>query len=205
MYYVIAALIGYLLGCSNLAWFLAKLKGVDLKSKGSGNPGTSNAVILMGWKLGVLVGIHDIGKSIIAVLIARYLLPVDTVSIEATAGVAAVIGHIFPFYLKFKGGKGFASFVGLMIALVDIRVTLIIVALIIVITIVTDYLVVATTITVVSLPVYMAFAQYGWIPILIVCLATAVIIFKHRKNYVRIWNRTEIGLRSTIKGEHRVK
>ena len=60
MYYVIAVLIGYLLGCSNLAWLLAKIKGVDLTSKGSGNPGTSNAVILMGWKLGVLVGIHDI-------------------------------------------------------------------------------------------------------------------------------------------------
>ena len=204
MYYVIAVLIGYLLGCSNLAWLLAKIKGVDLSSKGSGNPGTSNAVILMGWKLGVLVGIHDIGKSIVAVLIARFLLP-DMVGIEEAAGVAAVIGHIFPFYLKFKGGKGFASFVGLIIALVDIRVTLIIVALIIVITIVTDYLVVATTTTVISLPVYMAFAQYGWIPVLIVCLATCVIIFKHRKNYVRIWNRTEIGLRSTIKGEHRVK
>lgn len=205
MYYVIAALIGYLLGCSNLAWFLAKMKGVDLSSKGSGNPGTSNAVILMGWKLGVLVGIHDIGKSIIAVLIARFLIPSDDVGLEATAGVAAVIGHIFPFYLKFKGGKGFASFVGLMIALIDIRVTLVIVALIIVITIVTDYLVVATTTTVIALPVYMAIAQYGWIPILIVCLATGVIIFKHRKNYVRIWKRTEIGLRSTIKGEHRVK
>ena len=52
-HYIIAGLIGYLLGCSNLAWFIAKAKNIDLSSKGSGNPGTSNAVILMGWKIGV--------------------------------------------------------------------------------------------------------------------------------------------------------
>ena len=201
-HYIIAILIGYLLGCSNLAWFIAKAKGVDLSSKGSGNPGTSNAVIVMGWKTGVLVGAHDIGKSILAVLLMRVLFP-QTDYIGEVAGVSAVLGHIFPFYLKFKGGKGFASFIGMAIAL-DIRFAVVIVVVIFLVTIIFDYLVIGTTVTVFSLPVYLVFTV-GWVAALIVCVATAVIVYKHRMNYVRIWNRTEIGLRSTLKGEHREK
>ncbi len=201
-HYIIIAVIGYLLGCSNLAWFIAKFKGIDLSAKGSGNPGTSNAVILMGWKTGILVGAHDIGKAILSVLLARLLFP-ETQFVDEVAGVAAVLGHIFPFYLKFKGGKGFASFIGMTIAL-NWQFAVVIVAVIVLVTIVFDYLVVGTTVTVISLPVYMAFTS-SWLGALIVCVATAVIIYKHRMNYVRIWKRTEIGLRSTIKGEHREK
>lgn len=200
--YIIMVLVGYLLGCSNLAWYLSKRKGVDMSAKGSGNPGTSNAVILMGWKAGILVGAHDIGKAMIAVFLAKLLFP-DVDYIAEVAGVASVLGHIFPFYLKFKGGKGFASFIGMTIAL-NWKFAVVIVAVIILVTVVSDYLVVGTTVTVISFPVYVAFTC-GWITALIICLATAVIIFKHRKNYVRIWKRTEIGLRSTIRGEHREK
>lgn len=201
-HYMIAAVIGYLLGCSNLAWYISKIKGIDLAAKGSGNPGTSNAVILMGWKTGVLVGAHDIGKAIIAVVAARLLFP-ETNYIAEVAGVATVLGHVFPFYMKFKGGKGFAAFIGMSIAL-DIKFAIAIVIAIVLVTVIFDYLVIGTTLTVVSLPVYLFFTC-GWIAALIVCLATAVIIFKHRENYVRIYKRTEIGLRSTIKGEHREK
>lgn len=70
MLYIVSALIGYLLGCSNMATYLAALRGVDLKSGGTGNPGASNTLILMGWRAGVLVGVHDIGKAVAAVLLA---------------------------------------------------------------------------------------------------------------------------------------
>lgn len=203
MAYLIVSVIGYLLGCSNLAAIIAKVKGVDLASKGSGNPGTSNAVILMGWRIGVLVGIHDIGKAVLAVVLAKLLFP-NTVGCAEAAGVACVIGHIFPVFMKFKGGKGFASYIGMMVAL-NWKFALVVLAAVVLVTLVFDYLVVGTTLTVISLPAYMAVTSVGWIPVLIICIATAVIIFKHRKNYVRIWKGTEIGLRSTIKGEHRVK
>lgn len=203
MAYLIVFVIGYLLGCSNLAAIIAKVKGVDLASKGSGNPGTSNAVILMGWRIGVLVGIHDIGKAVLAVVLAKLLFP-NTVGCAEAAGVACVIGHIFPMFMKFKGGKGFASYIGMMVAL-NWKFALVVLAAVVLVTLVFDYLVVGTTLTVISLPAYMAVTSVGWIPVLIICIATAVIIFKHRKNYVRIWKGTEIGLRSTIKGEHRVK
>ena len=202
-YYLIFAAAGYLLGCSNLAWFLAKIKGVDLASKGSGNPGTSNAVILMGWRLGILVGAHDIGKALLPVVIAKIIFP-ELPGLAETAGVAAVIGHIFPVFLKFKGGKGFASFVGLMFAL-DWKFGIAMVVAIVLITVISDYLVIATTVTVIALPVWLAIvADWKW-SALIVSAATVVIIFMHRKNYVKIWKKQEIGLRSTIKGEHRVK
>lgn len=203
MTYFVMCVIGYLLGCANLAYLLAKIKGVDLKSGGSGNPGASNAAILMGWRMGVFVAIHDAGKALIAVLLATMLFP-DTDGIGAVAGAACVLGHIFPVFMKFKGGKGFASYVGMMLAL-NWQFALIVIAAVVLITVLMDYLVLGTTFTVISLPVFLVVTAAGWIAIAAACVATAVIIFKHRINYARIVKGTEIGLRSTIKGEHRVK
>ena len=113
MQYLIAVLLGYILGSSNMAFYIAKGKKADLTAAGSGNLGASNATILLGWKAGILVGIHDIGKAALAVILARLLFP-EAEYIGAAAGIAGVLGHIFPFWLKFKGGKGFASFVGMV-------------------------------------------------------------------------------------------
>ena len=71
MHYLLILLIGYLLGCSNMAVYLAAAQNVDLRSGGSGNPGASNALILMGWRAGLLVGAHDIAKAVLAVLLCR--------------------------------------------------------------------------------------------------------------------------------------
>ena len=203
MAYLIVCAVGYLLGCSNLAYFLAKAKGVDLMSGGSGNPGASNATILMGWRIGILVAVHDAGKALITVIFAKLLFP-DTDGIEAVAGAACVLGHIFPIYLKFRGGKGFASYIGMMLAL-NWKFALIVIAAVVVITIVLDYLVIGTTVTVLSLPVYLIVSSAGWIAVAAACTATVVIIYRHRANYVRIFKGTEIGLRSAMRGEHRVK
>ena len=64
MHYLLILLIGYLLGCSNMAVYLAAAQNIDLRSGGSGNPGASNALILMGWRAGLLVGAHDIAKAV---------------------------------------------------------------------------------------------------------------------------------------------
>ena len=96
MQYILAILLGYILGSSNMATYIAAAKKVDLSAGGSGNPGASNAVILMGWGAGVLVAVHDIGKSALAVILARLLFP-GLPLIGAAAGVASVLGHIYPF------------------------------------------------------------------------------------------------------------
>ena len=112
MGYVIASLLGYLLGCSNLAYFISLARKYDIRRSGTGNLGASNATVLFGWKAGVAVAVHDAGKALLAVLLTKLLFP-DLEYAGAAAGVAAVLGHNFPFYLNFKGGKGTASFVGL--------------------------------------------------------------------------------------------
>jgi glycerol-3-phosphate acyltransferase PlsY len=98
MWYVLVILGGYLLGCSNMALYLSKIKKVRMDDKGSGNLGASNALMLMGVKAGVLVGAHDIGKAWIAVLLARWICP-ELAFAGELAGAACILGHMFPFYL----------------------------------------------------------------------------------------------------------
>ena len=202
MGYAIAILGAYLLGCSNMAVYLAKRKRVNL-SGGSGNPGTSNAALLMGGRAGILVGIHDIDKGVLAVLLAELLFP-DLAYIGAAAGVACVLGHIFPVFMKFRGGKGFASYLGMTLAL-NWKFALIILAVVVLVTVITDYIVVGTVTTVIAVPVTLGLLTHSMLLAVILWVATAVILYKHRENYVRIRKGTEIGLSSAFKGNHRVK
>lgn len=203
MEYLLVIVAAYLLGCSNMALYISRIKKVDARAGGSGNLGASNATALMGWYAGITVAVHDIGKSALAVILAKTFFPALPY-IGAVAGVASVLGHIFPFYLKFKGGKGFASYIGMTLAL-NWKLALAVMLMVLVVTVLTDYIVVGTTLTILSVPVYMGIAEHSILLALILCIATAVIIYKHRMNYVRIYNGTEIGLRSVAKGKHRVK
>ncbi len=200
MPYPVIILLGYLIGCSNLATYLAALRGVDLKSGGSGNPGASNAMILMGWKAGIAVGLHDIGKAAAAVLLCEQLFPTAPLA-GAVAGIACVLGHIFPFHLRFRGGKGFASYLGMALAL-NWRAALVLLLAVVVITLVTDYIVLGTMATVVGFPLYSALTG-SYLAALLFSALSLIIIYKHRTNLVRICRGTEIGLRSANRGDHR--
>ena len=203
MSYLIAAFMGYLLGTSSMALYLSRLQKINLRAGGSGNLGASNTVQLMGWKAGVLVALHDIGKSVLAVLLAQQMFP-DTAYIGAVAGVCSVLGHIFPFYLKFKGGKGFASYFGMTVAL-NWKLGLVLFVVAVAVTFLTDYIVVGTVTTTLSAPIYLGWSQHDWILPCILLIASVVIWIKHRENFVRMYHGTEIGLMSAFKGEHRVK
>ena len=203
MQYVIVILLSYILGSSNMAKYLAAIKKVDLTAGGSGNLGASNAVILMGWGAGVLTALHDIGKSALAVSLARLVFP-DAPYIGAAAGVAAVLGHIFPFWMKFKGGKGFASYLGMTLAL-HWKFAIAVLLLVVVVTLITDYIVAATTTTIILVPIGLGLLTQSIILPLILLVASGVIAWKHRENYVRIYNGTEIRFRKAGRGDYRVK
>lgn len=203
MGYFIAAVLAYLIGTSSMALYLSKLQKVDLRAGGSGNLGASNTVQLMGWRAGVLVAIHDIGKSVLAVWLAQQIFS-ELAYIGAVAGVCSVLGHIFPFYLKFKGGKGFASYFGMTLAL-NWKLGLALFFIVLAVTFITDYIVVGTVTTTLSVPAYLGWTQQDWILPCILLIASAVIWYKHRENFVRIVNGTELGLKSAFKGEHKVK
>ena len=203
MQYILVIVLSYLLGCSNMATYIAAAKKVDLSAGGSGNPGASNAVILMGWGAGVLTAVHDIGKAALAVILARLVFP-DLPHIGAAAGVAAVLGHIYPFWMKFKGGKGFASYLGMTIAL-HWKFAIAVLLVVVVVTLVTDYIVAATTTTIVVVPIGLGVLSQSLILPLILLVASAVIAWKHRENYVRMYHGTEIRFRKAGRGEYRVK
>ena len=203
MGYGIAVALGYLIGSFNMAYLLSRLKNTEMRDKGSGNLGASNTTALLGWRAGVLVCVVDIMKAVLTVLLARRLFP-ELLHVGAVAGVAAVLGHIFPFYLNFRGGKGFASYMGLTIA-INWKFALVLLAVILIVTVVTDYIVCGTVTTIVATPLYIGYTSHSLLLGLIFSVATVVILYKHRENFKRIRNRTEIGLHSVLRGEHRVK
>ena len=173
----------------------------SLRKTGSGNPGASNAMVSMGWGAGVAVAAHDILKAVAAVLLARRFFPAAHVG--ELAGIACVLGHMFPVFFAFRGGKGFASYLGMLLAL-DWRAAAVLMVLCAVLTFLTDYIVVATFTTVFSAPLY-AFWRFGLCSALILCMGTLPILWKHRENIRRLRDGTEIGLRRASRGEHRVK
>lgn len=201
MGYIIVIAAAYLLGCSNMALYLSKLKKVDLRTGGSGNPGASNAMILMGWPAGIIVAVHDIGKAALAVILAKMVFP-QLDHIGAVAGIACVLGHMFPFYMKFRGGKGFASYLGMTIAL-NWKFAIVVLLAVLIVTLITDYIVLATATTIITVPVYMGITSQSLMLAAILSIGTVVIFYKHRDNFKRILAGTEIGLRNAAKGKHR--
>jgi glycerol-3-phosphate acyltransferase PlsY len=203
MGYLAVILGAYLIGSSSMAFYLGKLTKKDVSKNGSGNLGASNTLVLLGWQAGVLVGIHDIGKGIVSVLLAGWLFP-ELEYARVCAGVACVLGHIFPFYLKFKGGKGLASYIGMTIAL-NWKLALFVLVLLVVVTLISNYIVAGTMATVLVVPAATLMLTGDVITTLILCVPTVIMLFIHRENFARIRKGTEVGLRSALKGEHKMK
>ena len=114
-------LLGYLLGSLSGSLLLGRLRGVDIRAMGSGNAGGTNALRSVGWLFAVAVVLIDIGKGIVAALAVPVLppifgesLPLDTTSIGALSGLAAVAGHVWPVYFRFRGGKGAGTAAGVV-------------------------------------------------------------------------------------------
>ena len=202
MAYVISIILGYLLGCSHMAFYIGRLKKLDVRSSGSGNMGASNVTVLFGWRAGVLTAIHDILKAVLAVWLARLLFP-EADHVGAVAGIASVLGHVFPFYLKFRGGKGLASYFGVTLAL-NWKLAAMVVVLVVLATLITDFISVGALSTIVFVPVYMGITTQSPMLVAILLVGTAVMLYKHWENIIRIARKEEIGLRSTLRGDKRV-
>ena len=201
------AAVAYLIGCFNTAYFLGKRKKVNIFESGSGNPGASNAMTTMGWGAGVLVGAADIFKCALSVLLARLIFN-EAPAVWIFAALFCIVGHMFPFYLKFKGGKGLACLVGALIAL-DWRAFVIGGILIIAVTLITDYIFISTCLVALLYPLLAYFLGRGdGFPFLEVGFAAAtsvLIISKHAVNFKRLAAGTEIGLRGAHSGKYREK
>lgn len=194
---IIAITIGYALGNIMTAYILGRLKGIDIREEGTKNVGASNAVVVMGWPYGVITWAVDILKAAIAVWIVQSIMP-DMRDLQVIAGFSAVIGHLYPVILKFRGGKGASSIFGMMLG-VNWKVAIIMAITLILITLITDYIALGTIAMFSIVLIYFIFWGYGFGPIAIASLFLALVIYKHRGNIDRILKGEELGLRATRK------
>lgn len=186
---LLAIIIGYLLGNINGPYLLGKLfKGIDIRDKGTSNPGATNAMIVMGWKIGALSFLIDMLKAASAIWIVKYLT--GSTDLSVLAGVMAMVGHIFPVFMGFKGGKGVASLLGIMLGLsgyifIILGITVIIGAFI------TNYLYWGELLMLILFPVAAYLLGYSNITVLLIVAACLFSAYKLRENLFRTLKGTE--------------
>ncbi len=198
---ILCVLFGYAVGTINPSYLIGRLRGFDIRKSGSGNAGASNAVITMGKKVGIFSAFFDIAKATAVFYLARVIFR-DLPLASEIAAVSAVFGHIFPFYMKFRGGKGLACLGGLFLA-VDWRLFLIALAVEILLVLWVNYICIVPITASVALPFlywglgdsgagWLRHAANGWQGALILGAATLGILSRHVENIRRIKEGTEM-------------
>ena len=194
---------GYIIGCLHGSTIARWISGVNLKETGVKNAGASNAMIVLGKRYGALVALIDIGKGVFAVIAVRLLaghfgLPVDkTTLLLFIVGTAVVFGHNFPFHMKFNGGKGTATVIGVLFAM-DWRFGLAGFILFILVALMTDILVFGVIMLYIALLAMAILLGNLW-SILVAALLFLMAIWKHNENFKRIREGTEPRIRSSFK------
>jgi len=197
---LIVCLLGYLIGSIPFGFLIGKMRGVDLRTEGSGNIGATNAVRVLGKKWGYLVFAGDFGKGAIAALSGGWIgatvgPPQFITGFGLAASVFCILGHNFPVWLGFKGGKGIATSAGIMLGFFPIGVFLAGIASWVIFFFTTRYVSVASIIAALSLPVSTAVYFYfgradGWMLGTAILMA-ALAIWRHRGNIARLMSGTE--------------
>ena len=148
---VLCLVMGYVFGLFQTGYLYGKINHIDIRNYGSGNSGTTNALRVLGKKAGLIVFAGDFLKTVFACFAARLIFQEspDTDLYVLYAGLGVVLGHNFPCYLKFKGGKGIASMAGILVSM-DWRVTLVCAALFLGAVILTRYVSLGSILVVIS-------------------------------------------------------
>ena len=187
---IVCLLIGYTIGAISPAYIIGALRGVDIRKKGSGNAGASNVMIVFGKVAGIACAILDIVKPCIVIWITRKLFPLFDLAFPLT-GAACILGHIFPFYMKFRGGKGLACLGG-VILMTDVRLFFALVLIELVVVLIVNYICVVPMTASVAYSVIYGVAYGDSLAALIFFVVAVVIFFKHTENIKRIKEGTEI-------------
>jgi len=189
--YTTCILLGYLIGAINPTYIIGKLRGTNVKKEGSRNAGASNALILFGKGIGVLCALLDIGKVCLAVWSCAWLFPEESfLQITALTGSAAILGHIFPIFTAFKGGKGLACLGGTLLTLSPL-IFLILLTLEAAVVLLVDYICVVPVTASVIIAIGYGFYSHDPIGTVALAVSAVVILFKHFENFKRIRNGTE--------------
>ena len=202
---LVCVIIGYAFGLIQTGYIYGKMHNVDIRKQGSGNAGTTNALRTMGWKAGIVTLLGDCFKCVFAVVLVHLIygkshadiLPV----LSMYAGMGAVLGHNYPFYLNFKGGKGIAATAGLILSTTNVWMVLICLGTFLLIVGVTRYVslgsLAVATIYMIEVIVYghmggYAVSQAGLYEMYVIAVLLMISAFyKHKANIGRLLSGTE--------------
>ena len=199
---IICLVIGYFLGIIQTGFIYGKINKIDIRNHGSGNAGATNALRTLGWKAGAITFLGDALKAVFAVLIVKMIFAgSNSVQLYAMyAGLGVVLGHNYPFYLKFKGGKGIAATAGLMFA-VDPFICLTILIIFLLIFLTTKYVslgsLVIMVVYVIELIIFGQMGRYDLVGnelyemYVIAIILAAMGWWRHRANIERLLKGTE--------------
>ncbi len=194
MYRAVVLCIGYLLGGIQTAVLYSRIKGMDIRQHGSGNAGATNTLRVLGKKAGLIVFLGDVLKAALAVMIAKILFKDDSYIAGLYAGIGAILGHSYPLFFKFKGGKGIAVSVG-AIYFIDVRIALIASVAFIVCAALTKIVSLSSMLLTWSIPVGMILFNrtqtYFIESLLLGCIIGALTTYRHKENIKRLLNGTE--------------
>ena len=186
---LLCLMIGYLVGTFNPSYLLGRLNGLDIREEGSGNAGASNVIITFGKAPGAVVAFIDVLKTVFVINLCIRLFPGCTLA-RPVAGTACVLGHIFPFYMHFRGGKGLACLGGIIVSY-DVRLFLIMFMIALLISFVTDYICFVPIIGSLIYPLMYGLMTGLWLGSVVYCILPVVMCYRHIENLKRIRNGTE--------------
>lgn len=193
--------IAYLIGAIPTAVAMGKmLKGIDIRTVGSGNAGATNAWRVLGWRAGATVLAIDLGKGLIAAALVPKIpfgpLPLGSADVAILCGLAAVIGHVFPVYIRFRGGKGVATTAGMLVVVAPVPLG-IGAGVFTLAFVLTGRMSIGSLLGAVSVPIAIVLLGYYGLftyPVLLLALTSALaafITFNHRMNIVRLMRGEE--------------
>ena len=194
---LICLILGYLLGMLSPAALFSRLKHRNMKKEGTGNLGASNAVAVLGRGYAVIIMAFDIAKSMAAAHIAARLFP-DMSTAGYLASFGAILGHVFPFYLHFKGGKGLACYGGMAGFLSPWLVVFYLTGGVL-LTILANRSVFLAVLVTVSFPIILILKTGDWACFAVAVAASIVTLLIHRKNFGRVSRGEEASMRSLAK------
>lgn len=191
----IAVIIAYLLGSIPTAvWYGKRFYGVDVRLHGSGNAGATNTFRVLGKRAGTIVLLMDILKGIAATMLAFGLLAagaiplVDLVEFKLLLGVVAVIGHVFPVYTRFKGGKGVATLLGMVLSIQPLVAFSCVIIFVITLTL-SKYVSLSSLLATLAFPVFLVLPPFKTDEPLLVgfgFLMFVILAITHKKNIIRL-------------------
>lgn len=190
--------IGYFFGCFQTGYIYGKCHGIDIRKYGSGNAGTTNTLRVLGKKAGYITYLGDALKAIFAILLVKYIIygqlltpNMDFHLLLAYTGLGVALGHNYPFYLNFKGGKGIATTSGVMLAL-DLRIGLIGIIGFFIIFFATRYVSVGSLYMSIVFPICVLIFYPGeWHLFIVSVIFWLMAWMRHRENIKRLLNGSE--------------